>query len=516
MNYNYAFRCLLIPLVIISTGRGSAAQEIRTDELERLSKKQAIASLNGDLRDFLSIPNNALVESNVRNNLNFLTTAFEKRGFKTTELPTISRTALLAEKKVEGAKSTVLFYMHFDGQPVDESKWEQESGYKPVLKKRTSNGQWEIINWQEAEKDFDEDWRIFARSASDDKSPIIMFLAAMDIMIDRNQNPGFNIKVILDPEEEQGSIGLPGAVKKYKKELAADRMVILDGPIHDSNQPTLIFGTRGIADIELTVYGPRTPQHSGHFGNYAPNPAFRLAKLLASMKDDGGVTTIPGFYDGIELTPEIRAILKNVPDDQAQIMKRVGIAETDKVGSNYQEAMQYPSLNIRGFSSGWVGDEARTIVPDKATATLDIRLVPESDGARLVGLVREHIKADGYYIIENRDPTEDERMKHGKIIRFDHDPGAMWKAFYTPVTSPTGLWLYEVLSKAHNSEVARIRLAGGSVPIAFFVQELGIPAVLVPPVNPDNNQHSPNENLRLGHFKNGIKSVLAILNSQFE
>lgn len=509
-------RFLILTFVIGLIALPLSAQKITNADLEALSKAKAVSSLNGELRDFLSIPNNALIDEHVRNNLNYLTKAFKKRGFTTTELPTISRTALLAEKKVEGAENTVLFYMHFDGQPIDPSKWEQPDAYKPVLKRRKADGiGWEIMDWDLAEDDFDDEWRIFARSASDDKSPIIMFLQAMDIMAEREQELNYNVKVILDPEEEQGSIGLPGAVKTYSQQLSADRMVILDGPVHDSNRPTLVFGTRGIAEIELTVYGPRTPQHSGHFGNYAPNPALRLSKLLGSMKDDEGRVTIAGFYDGIELTPAIQAILKAVPDDQEQIKKRVGIASTDKVGLNYQEAMQFPSLNIRGFQSGWVGDEARTIVPDKAVATMDIRLVPESDGARLVALVKRHIKDAGYYIIEKREPTEEERLAHGKIIRFDHDAGAMWKAFYTPVISSTGLWLYETLSKAHNSEVARIRLAGGSVPIAFFVQELKIPAVLVPLVNPDNGQHSPNENLRLGHYRNGIKTVLAILNSDF-
>lgn len=509
-------RFLILTFIICIVDLPLVAQKITNADLEVLSNQKAVSSLTGELKDLLSIPNNALVEEHVKNNLNFLTRAFKKRGFTTTELPTISRTALLAEKKVEGAEYTVLFYMHFDGQPIDPSKWEQPDAYTPVLKRRKTDGiGWEIIDWDLAEDDFDDEWRVFARSASDDKSPIIMFLQAMDIMAERKQALNYNIKVILDPEEEQGSIGLPGAVKTYSEELSADRMVIFDGPMHDSNQPTLVFGTRGIAAIELTVYGPRTPQHSGHFGNYAPNPALRLSKLLGSMKDDEGRVTIPGFYDGIELTPAIRAILRAVPDNQDQIKKRVGIAEIDKVGENYQEAMQYPSLNIRGFNSGWVGNEARTIVPDKAIATLDIRLVPESDGARLVSLIKKHITEAGYYIIENREPTEEERLQEGKIIRFDHDAGAMWKAFYTPVISSTGLWLYETLSKAHNSEVARIRLAGGSVPIAFFVQELKIPAVLVPLVNPDNAQHSPNENLRLGHYRNGIKSVLAILNSDF-
>lgn len=509
----FSFQFLVMVFMMISLG--VSGQRIKTAELETLSKSYALKALNSDLRDFLSIPNNSLIPEHVLNNLKYLEGAFGKRGFTTKRLPTNSRTALLAEKKVKGAKTTVLFYMHFDGQPVDPSAWHQKDPYTPVLK-RPVDDDWGSVSWDEAKNDFDEDWRIFARSASDDKSPIIMFLTAMDIMMDRRQTPGFNIKVILDPEEEQGSIGLPGAIDTYNDELSADRMVILDGPLHDSAQPTLVFGCRGIAEIELTVYGPRRPQHSGHFGNYAPNPALRLSKLLASMKDDEGRVTIPGFYDGINLTPEIKAILEAVPDDINAIHKRVGIAETDKVGSNYQEAMQYPSLNIRGFRSGWVGDEARTIVPGTAMTTMDIRLVPESDGARLVGLVRKHVEEAGYHIIENREPTEEERMTKGKIIRFDHNPAAMWKAFYTPVESETGMWLYNTLKEAHGQEVARVRLAGGSVPIAFFVQGLNIPAVLVPPVNPDNNQHSPNENLRLGHFKNGIKSVVAILNSDID
>ena len=489
------------------------AQKIRTKDLDGLSKNYAVNALNTDLRDFLSIPNIAGEPGHIRNNLDWLKGAFEKRGFTTRELPTSSETAFWAERKVKGAKKTVLFYMHFDGQPVDPPKWFQEDPFIPVLKRKEA-GEWVAFPWEEAKADFDDEWRVFARAAADDKGPIIMFLTAMDILDDRKQSPGFNIKVILDPEEEQGAVGMPEIVAREKEALAADEMIIMDGPMHGSNRPTLVFGCRGIGSMGLTVFGPRLPQHSGHYGNYAPNPALRLSQLLASMKDEQGRVTIPGFYDGINLTPEIQAVLKAVPDDIEAIHKRIGIAEPDKVGRYYQESIQYPSLNIRGLRSAWVGKEVRTIVPDKAIAAIDIRLVPETDGARLVGLVRNHIKEAGYYIIENRDPTEEERMTQAKIIRFDHNPDAMWKAFSTPVNSPTGQWLYETLKAAHGSEVARIRLLGGSVPIAVFVNGLNIPAVLVTVVNPDNNQHSPNENLRLGHFRNGIKSVLAILNSK--
>ena len=510
MSYKNVFYTFLFSLCFGTV----SAQKIKPSEYEMLSLRAAESSVNGELTEFLSIPNNALIDGHAENNRVWLKKAFEKRGFVTQELPTVSKTAFFAEYKAKRAKETVLFYMHFDGQPVEPTKWNQADPFKPVLK-QLQKGEWKEIPWNALAEGYHEDFRVFARSASDDKGPIIMFLQAFDIMLARNQSPDFNIKIILDPEEEQGSRGMPDAVEKYRDVLTADHMVILDGPIHDSNDPTIVFGCRGIAGIELTVYGPRLPQHSGHFGNYAPNPALRLSQLLASMKDDGGRTTIPGFYDGIDLEP-VKDILAAVPDDMDKINRRVGIAEPDKVGANYQEAVNYPSLNIRGLRAGWVGDEARTIVPDKAIATLDIRLVPESDGARLVSLVKSHIEDAGYYIIEGREPTEEERMTQAKIIRFDHDPSSMWKAFNTPINSETGKWLYETLKEGHDKDVARIRLHGGSVPIAFFVNGLDIPAVLVPVVNPDNNQHSPNENLRLGHYKDGIKTALAILNSDMK
>ena len=496
-----------IPFFLLIT----KAQDIKPSEYETLSLRAAESSVNGELTELLAIPNNALIEGQPANNRVWLKNAFEKRGFETKELPTVSRTAFFAEYAVEGADQTVLFYMHFDGQPVDNSQWNQEDPYKPVLK-QMQDGEWKEVPWDALSAGYDEDLRVFARSASDDKGPIVMLLQAFDILKERGQEPQFNIKVILDPEEEQGSRGMPDAVEKYRETLMADHMVIMDGPLHYTNTPTLVYGCRGIAAIEMTVYGPRLPQHSGHFGNYAPNPALRLSQLLSSMKDEEGRTTIDGFYDGIDLT-KVKDILAEVPDDMNEINQRIGIAAPDQVGKNYQESVNYPSLNIRGFRSGWVGNEARTIVPDKAIATLDIRLVPETDGARLVELVKQHVKSEGYYIIEGREPTEKERMTYAKIIRFDHDPSSMWKAFNTPIDSPTSEWLYKTLRTAHNKEVARIRLLGGSVPIAFFVNGLGIPAVLVPVVNPDNNQHSPNENLRLGHYKNGIKTTLAILNS---
>ena len=335
--------------------------------LDDLAFKYATESLD-DFHELLSIPNDAHFPDDMEKNIQWCERAFQKRGFSIKRLETPSIPLLLAERKVKGAKKTVLVYLQVDGQPVDPSKWHQESPWKPALKEKNVAGEWEEIPWARLRESFNPEWRVFARSTSDAKGPVMGFIKALDAIESIKAQPNYNLKIIMDFEEELGSPPLPEAVKKYSEELTADMLIIFDGPRHISNEPTLTFGARGIATITLTVYGPRAPQHSGHYGNYAPNPAVRLAQLIASMKDDYGRVTIPGFYDGIELDEETKSILAKVPDNEAFIKKNVGIAITDRVGSNYQEAIQYPSLNVRGLNSGWVGSRVRTIVPATATA----------------------------------------------------------------------------------------------------------------------------------------------------
>ena len=234
---------------------------------------------------------------------------------------------------------------------------------------------WEQIPWSSIDGPVNPNWRVFARSAADSKGPMAQFLTAMDILNQANHALDYNLKVIIDTEEEMGSPHLPQAVIDNRDLLAADLLLIFDGPPHASNEPTVKFGARGILTITLETFGPRVAQHSGHYGNYAPNPAFHLSRILSSMKDETGRVLIPGFYDGVTLSNEVKAILAAVPDDEVAIRKALGIARADLIGDNLQESVQYPSLNIRGLSSGWVGDESRTIVPATATAEIDVRLV---------------------------------------------------------------------------------------------------------------------------------------------
>ena len=460
-------------------------------------------------KEMLSIPNDGHFEDHVEMNVVWCESTFRQRGFSTTRLTTEGPPLLLAEKPCSNPDArTVLMYLQIDGQPVDPAHWFQEDPYQPVLKAQAEDGGWDEISWDRLKGEIDPEWRIFARSTSDAKGPVSMFLAAMDAMQDHNVQSNFHIKVIMDFEEELGSPHLPGAVTRYKDDLAADMLVIFDGPRHITNQPTLTFGARGISTITLTVFGPNFPQHSGHYGNYAPNPAVRLAQLIAGMKDADGRVTIPGYYDGISIDKKTLAILRDVPDDERDIRLKIGIGEPDKVAPSYQEALQYPSLNVRGMHAGWVGDEVRTIIPSSAVAEIDIRLVKESDPDRLIGLVRKHIEDQGYLILD-RAPTAQERHLHSRICSFESNTSYL--AFRTDYDSDVGIWLDKALTKAFGKPPIKQRTSGGSIPISPFVNTLGIPAVTVPTVNRDNNQHSPNENIRLGNYIDGIKTLYAIL-----
>ena len=457
--------------------------------------------------DFLQIPNDAR-SSDMDANMIWAEKAFQKRGFSTRRLPTGGLDWVFAEQNFPGARKTVLFYMHIDGQAVDPNKWFQDNPYQPVLKQQNTQGDWEIIDWNQMSKSINPEWRIFSRSSADAKGPVLMFLAAMDAMREAGWHPNYNLKVIMDSEEEASAPHVPESVKKHQNTLQADRLIILDGPMHLSGKPTLVYGARGIASARITTYGPRTPQHSGHYGNYAPNPALRLAQLLASMKDENGRVIIPGFYEGINLDEKTRAILAHVPDNEEAIRDKIGIAESDKVGRSLQEAIQYPSLNIRGMASAWVGAKVRTIIPEAAVAHLDIRLVKESNPERLIQLIRKHVEDQGYHILKT-EPTEEERKKYPKLVSMASS--IAYPAFRTDLDSEIGQWLVTAQKNTFGQDPVQIRTMGGSVPISPFINILNIPGIILPLVNPDNNQHSPNENLRLGNYLNGTQSLLGVL-----
>ncbi|HEX3765999.1 MAG TPA: M20/M25/M40 family metallo-hydrolase [Kofleriaceae bacterium] len=461
--------------------------------------------------DLLALPNDATRGADIQRNVEFLEGAFRKRGFTVRRLDNGERPLVYAEwpSKQAGAK-TVLYYMHLDGQPVVDREWSQPSPWQPVVKRKNRTGGWEVVSSDALfAPALDPELRVFARSASDDKAPIMMFLAAFDGLRQLGVAPANHVKVLIDSEEEKGSPSIRAVVQANQELLRCDGLIIQDGPRHASERPTLVFGNRGAAHVVLTVYGPKQPLHSGHFGNYVPNPAVRLARLIASMKDDDGRVTVAGYYDRIQLTAAEKQVLAATGDDEPAIRRRLGIRSAERVGASLQEALQFPSLNVRGMAAASVGDKASNIIPHQAVADIDLRTTPETPPDYLFGLLQKHVEAQGYHLVAGP-PTDQDRASYDKLATLTMDEGS--RAVRTPLDAPIGAWAYAALQQAsQRGAPVRIRMMGGSVPTDSLVDVLGAPFVIIPLVNGDNNQHTFDENMRIGHYVEGIRAMLAML-----
>ena len=498
-------------LVVLVGHPGSAADDVVTAAVRRNF---------AEYLELLAIPNIPDKPDEMRRNAAFLEKAFHKRGFSTRLLDNPAGRPLVFAQSDAGAPSarTILFYIHFDGQPVIPEQWAQKSPFQPVVKKRDGDGRWREVDRKELlAEPFDPELRVFARSASDDKAPIEMFLTAMDVLAAEGRKPSVRIGVLLDSEEEISSPSLAGVIAAHRALFDADALVILDGPLHASGRPTVVFGNRGLTQATLTVYGPKSPAHSGHLGNYVPNPAMRLATLLASMKGDDGRVRIAGYYEGVNLTADDRAILARTGDDEPALLRKLGIAKPEQVGGNLQEALQYPSLNVRGMASGAVGAKAANIVPSEAVAELDLRTTPETDGRRLFELIRHHVEAQGYHLVDAA-PTDADRARYDKLATLKLGP--VQAAQRVPMDSRVGRWALAAATAlgpvdAAAGEPVRIRMMGGTVPTDVLVDALRLPFVLVPTVNADNNQHSHDENLRIGNFVSGTRTIRALLTTPY-
>lgn len=501
---------LLIVLATVFVFLPANAQVPTTDpvmEAVRAWREAQAHRIIDDLIEFLSLPNVATNQDDIWRNAEWLQVQMERRGIRTEVVPTTGSPVVYGELQTPGATRTLLFYCHYDGQPVDPTKWINSEPFQPALRRGVA-GDWSTIPSPAAGQSFDDNWRLYARSAADDKSPIVALLAALDALRAQKLEPRVNLKFVFDGEEEQGSPYLHEFIERYRDRLRADVVLIADGPVHPSGRPTVFFGNRGILTIDLTVYGPRVPLHSGHYGNWAPNPAMRLAQLLATMKDADGNVQIEGFYEDVEpLTESERKAIAAIPNLDADLRERYGFAEAEGGGRRLDELIQLPSLNVRGLASAWVGDEARTIVPATATAAIDVRLVKGNDPGRMFGTIVEHIRRQGFYVTE-QEPTEAERRMHAHLARLAKREG--YKAVRTSLDLPIAQAIVSAVERANGENAVKLPSLGGSGPSHLF-ESLNLPIIGVPIVNFDNNQHSPNENLRLGNFWRGIDLFAALL-----
>ncbi|MBS1655948.1 MAG: M20/M25/M40 family metallo-hydrolase, partial [Bacteroidetes bacterium] len=357
---------------------------------------------------------------------------------------------------------------------------------------------------------YNPDWRIYARSASDDKAGVAAILNAYDALHQTGQQPTCNLKFFFEGEEEAGSPHLGEFLEKYKSLLQSDCWIICDGPVHQSGKKQIVFGVRGDTHLDLTVYASKRPLHSGHYGNWAPNPAMMMAKLLASMKDDNGKVTIKGFYDDVTpLTAAEKKALKEVPPVDEQMKKELGISYTDMKGLSLNEAINQPSLNINGMQSGNVGKLASNQIPTYATAVIDLRLVLGNDWKKQQQKVIDHIKAQGYYVT-GYEPTDEERMKYAKIIKVIPDEDG-YNAQRTSMDLPVIQKVIRAVKSTTAEQVVLQPTMGGSLPLYVFEKYLHAKTITVPIANHDNNQHAENENIRLGNLFDGIETMSALM-----
>ncbi|HEX2629210.1 MAG TPA: M20/M25/M40 family metallo-hydrolase, partial [Chitinophagaceae bacterium] len=364
----------------------------------------------------LSLPNVAADPDGQRKTANVIMIMMKKRGIKNVQLLHAATAGVppvvYGEVIVPGATQTLIFYAHYDGQPVNPAQWAKGlQPFDPKLFSHTIDKGGNNIPYPTDGK-YDNEWRIYARSASDDKAGVDAILNAYDAINKSGLTPGCNLKFFFEGEEEAGSPHLNEILEKHKSLLQSDLWIICDGPVHQSGKKQIVFGVRGDTHLDLTVYASKRPLHSGHYGNWAPNPAMMLAQLLASMKDENGRVTIKGFYDDvIPLSASEQKALNEVPSVDEQMKSELGINASETKNVSLSEAINQPSLNINGMQSGNVGKMASNQIPTYATAVIDLRLVLGNEWKRQQHKVIDHIKAQGYYIT-SKEPTDEERNKY--------------------------------------------------------------------------------------------------------
>ena len=461
----------------------------------------------------LSIPNVASDTPNIRKNADYLVTLMQKRGLEPrlleaqdSKVPPV----VYGEYNTPGAMKTVIFYAHYDGQPTDPKDWTGSQPWMPVLRTNALEKGGKDIPFPKAGEKIDPEWRMYARSASDDKAGVFAILTALDALIAKGIKPTVNIKFFFEGEEEDGSPNLKEILTKHKDLLKADAFIVCDGPVHQSGRKQVVFGVRGVTGVDITVYGANRPLHSGHYGNWSPNPALALAKLLSSMKDDRGNIIVKGWADDVEpLGPVESQAIKDAPAYDEELKKQLGISYTEGGGKSLLELINQPSLNIAGIKSGDVGDLARNVIPSSANVVMDLRLVKGNDHVRQAEKLKKHIESQGFYVI-NRDPTDAERLKYPIIAKFIHKSGG-YNAQRTPMDLPISLAVIDAVQATSTDAIVRMPTLGGSLPLSIISEVLGQPTITVPIANYDNNQHAENENIRIQNLWGGIEIFASLM-----
>ena len=412
---------------------------------------------------------------------------------------------VFGELKTPGAKRTVTFYAHYDGQPVTLGEWRSEP-FTPVM--RAGKGAARDIDMKTAKPPYDPEWRLYGRAAGDDKSSITAFLAAFDALKAANRAPSVNIKVVWEGEEERSSAHLEPVLRANQKLLASDLWLIGDGPMHQSRSPTLYFGARGTLSMEAVIYGPLAALHDGHYGNWVPNPAAMAAEFIASLRDSEGGVAIPSFGSDVRpLTPAETKAIADLPPVEAALKQEFGIGRSEGSAGLTASTMR-PAINVRGFRAGQVGAQAANAIPTEAAVSFDFRLVPDQTPAGVKQKVEDYLKAKGWTVV-GADPDAAMRAAHGRIVKLSWGGG--YAALRSDMESSVAKAVIAAASRTAGGKIALLPMMGGSVPINMFADVFQVPIIGLPIANHDNNQHAADENLRLANLWAGIETYAGLM-----
>jgi acetylornithine deacetylase/succinyl-diaminopimelate desuccinylase-like protein len=457
------------------------------------------------LANFLRLDTVSQMADRVRAGAEWLSRAMRSRGIEAQVLETGGNPAVYGALAVPGAERTLLIYCHYDVKPAPQAGWLQPSPFEPVLREGTAEEGAPVRGLGDVADEALPRQRLYGRGASDDKGPIWAHLTAVEMMRARGISPQVAVKFIFDGEEEMGSQHFGPFTERYRDLLAADLVLVTDGPKDASGRPTVAFGARGILSLELTLESARRDVHSGNFS--VPNPAWRLVGLLASMAAPDGTPLVEGLEDGVvPPTAAERDLMGRIPLDRAAVERELGIA----LPPEYLERLMFRStLTIRGLKSGFTGPEAQTIIPHQATVAFDARLVKNQRVETVYRRILEHIRGQGFTVIESPDAPIPDDLR-GRAIRVVEQRG--YDPAKTAADLPVSRRVIEVVERAHGGEPAVVLpTMGGSVPLWAFTDILKRPTIVVPYANANNRQHSPNEHLRLDHLYQGVLTTAHLL-----
>jgi acetylornithine deacetylase/succinyl-diaminopimelate desuccinylase-like protein len=474
-------------LLILSTALFAQSPKQAADQWRASHEQQILQEFTA----LLSIPNVASDRENIQRNADVLVGLLAKRHVAAKQLTAEgSNPVVYGEIKTPGAKRTLVFYAHYDGQAVNPADWETKAPFTPVV--REVNGE----------------PRIYGRSASDDKAAIVAQLAALDALQAAKIPFKANLRFVWEGEEEAGSTNLGAVLKKYHDKLGGDVWLICDGPVDQSGRQSVVFGARGVTHVAITLYGPNRELHSGHYGNWAPNPAMMLAQLLGGMEDAEGHVLVPHFYDGIApLSALEKQAIAEAPNNGAILMKEFGMGRANGGGKPLLELLNEPTLNIDGFASARVGALANNVVPSKATVDIDMRLVKGLDWKTQQQRVVDYVAGQGYFVTDAT-PDKATLMAHPRVAFVERDVVG-YNAVRTPMDLPIAQAVIAAVESARGP-VVKLPTMGGSVPLEMIVKTLDTNTITVPIANYDNNQHSANENIRIQNLWDGIEVMAAL------